>query len=152
MFVVIRSHWDNWFDLICSCKALVRRAILASNIAIKRYRDKTILWQSDNFFDKSNIFWQNIAVAFLNQLKIPWIKIFNSHDEEKNIIFLHIALSFYRNIACKNCSSDEGLRVCWELRPKLCKISELISSKLLLTNFLMWSLVYYLKLALKPNQ
>ncbi len=44
---------------------------------------------------------QNIAFAFQNQLKQPWIEIFNSHDEEK--------ILFYRNFAFENCSSDESL-------------------------------------------
>ncbi len=69
--------------------------------------------QSDNFCDKSNIFWQNIAIAFQNQLKYPWIEIFDSHGQkilpEKMSFYRNIALSFYCNIAHQNCSSDEGL-------------------------------------------
>jgi hypothetical protein len=35
---------------------------LTSNIAIKRYCDKTIKRQSDNFWDKSNIFFDKILL------------------------------------------------------------------------------------------
>ncbi len=82
-------------------EALVRRAILTSNIAmIKRYCDKAII-----FVTKAIFFWQNIAIAFQNHLKYPWIENFNSYREK----ILPEKMSFYRNMACQNRSSDESL-------------------------------------------
>jgi hypothetical protein len=89
-------------------KALVRRAIFASNIAIKRYCDKKIS-------NKAIFFCQNIAVAFQNLFKTQAFvlncssnNIFDSHGEKKycskNVflsIYYNVFLSFYCNIACK---------------------------------------------------
>jgi hypothetical protein len=71
-------------------KALVRRAIFASNITIKRYCDKTIF--------------------FFNSWLFKLILKSKSNILSKKYCFINIALSFYRNIACENRPSDEGLR------------------------------------------
>jgi hypothetical protein len=38
--------------------------------------------QTSDFVTKAIFFWQNIAISFQNQLKYPWIEIFNSHGEK----------------------------------------------------------------------
>ncbi len=111
------THTHKYFHtstkLITNCKKglfifIVRRAILTSNIAIKRYCDKAILRQSNIFFDK----------ILLLLFKISW----NTHElrfsihMEKKILPENVFLSFYRNIACKNCSSDESLRQVFKLK------------------------------------
>ncbi len=46
------------------------------------------------------IFCQNIAITFQNQLRYPWIEIFNSHDEKKDGMknYGFIAIYFYGNM------------------------------------------------------
>ncbi len=92
-------------------KALVRRAIFTSNIAIKRYNNVL------QYFDKAIFFVEILLLLF----KISWNNRelrFPIHTMKKNIAvknvflsyYLNVFLSFYSNIACENRSSDEGLR------------------------------------------
>jgi hypothetical protein len=62
------------------------------DIAIKHYCNKAII-----FVTKAIFLWQNIAIAFQNQLKNPWIEIFNSHGEKK-YCQKNVFLSQYRFI------------------------------------------------------
>ncbi len=99
-----------WHLQIDSIKALVRRAILTSNIAIKRQKD---IFPAIFFF---SVWIENIARGTIKYKCMRFEKILkcNSNILTKKycfIAYLFIVISFYRNIACKNCSSDENLTV-----------------------------------------
>jgi hypothetical protein len=88
---------------MCLTKALVRRAIFASNIAIKRSSDIAI---KRNFFSFCELKFSIMVISadFEKQ---------KQYFDQKNIalsIYCNIGLPFYRNIACETRSFDEGLR------------------------------------------
>ncbi len=102
-FLIYKCTYKN-----CNFKALVRRAILASNIAIKRYSDIAIKRYFSSCELKISIYgyrrWFRKVTAIFWQKNIAFVTKIISLS-----LYRFIAISLYRNIARQNRSSDEGL-------------------------------------------